>query len=162
MRHLDRQPSHHERRSCPRTRVREGRRQDHHLPVRPGNRRTPRNETGSSMNTTLDIDVLRLAADHLDSFGHTSGWGIYGPGTSKRRVLTVRFSRCAVSIPATSICGARSSRHAASPSSRTMRIRRGGRRTGSASMGLLLSGRWSQRSGLSGNRSVIWCAVLPH
>ena len=35
------------------------------------------------MNMTLDIDVLRLAADHLDSFGHTSGWGIYGPGTSK-------------------------------------------------------------------------------
>ncbi len=35
------------------------------------------------MNTTLDIDVLRLAADHLDSFGHTSGWGIYGRGTTK-------------------------------------------------------------------------------
>ena len=35
------------------------------------------------MNMTLDIDVLRLAADHLDSYGHTSGWGIYGPGTSK-------------------------------------------------------------------------------
>ena len=35
------------------------------------------------MNMTLDIDVLRLAADHLDSYGHTSGWGIYGPGTTK-------------------------------------------------------------------------------
>ena len=34
------------------------------------------------MNTTLDIDVLRLAADHLDQYGHTHGWGEYGPGTT--------------------------------------------------------------------------------